>query len=66
MSVVGAGMGPGALSDFQRGGALCSEVQCIMGNGIMMTPINRQTDMTENITFPQLRWLAVTNLQIVV
>ena len=32
-------------------GSLYSEVQCIIGNG--------QTDTTENITFPQLRWCAV-------
>ena len=37
------------------GGALYSEVQCIMGNGHMWNPplVNRQRDTTENITFPQ-------------
>ena len=28
----------------------------IMGNGHMGVPVDRQTDMTENNTFPQLRW----------
>ena len=42
------------------GVGLCSEVQCIMGNDNMgPPPPSGQTDMTENITFPQLRWLAV-------
>ena len=40
------------------GGGLYSEFQCIMGNGHMGTP-RVQTDMTENITFPQLRWPVV-------
>ena len=35
------------------------EVQCIMGNDHMGLPVNRQTDMTENITFPQPCWQAV-------
>ena len=35
------------------GGALYSEVQCIMGNGHMKPAPDEQTD--ENITFPQLR-----------
>ena len=44
--------------------ALYSEVQCIIGNGHMRTPpplpwTARQTDTTENITFPQLRWREV-------
>ena len=38
-------------------GALYNEVQCIMGNGHIGPP--GQTDMTENITFLQLRWRAV-------
>ena len=38
-----------------RGGRLYSEVQCIMGNGHMGPPIPLLTDMTLNITFPQLR-----------
>ena len=41
------------------GGALYCEVQCIMGNGHMGTP-SLWTDTTENITFPQLHWRAVT------
>ena len=36
--------------------ALYSEVQCIMGNDHMGTPVNRQTDTTKNITFLQLHW----------
>ena len=28
-------------------------VDVIMGSGHMGTPVNRQTDITENITFPQ-------------
>ena len=43
-------------------GSLCCEVQCIMGNGNMGPPVNRMTDMTENITFPQLCWRAVKTL----
>ena len=42
------------------GGFLYGEVQCIIGNGqwdLMWT--NRPTDMTENITLPQLRWRMV-------
>ena len=43
-------------------GALYSEVQGIMGNGHTMTPplwTDRQTDMSQNITFQQLHWRAV-------
>ena len=50
------------MSDVQGGreGALYSEVQCIMVNGHMGTfCVNRQTDTSENITFPQLCWWAV-------
>ena len=38
--------------------SLYGEVQCILGNGHMGTPeqTDRQTETTENITFPQLRW----------
>ena len=39
-------------------GACTMMVQCIMGNG-HMGPLCEQTDITENITFPQLCWLAV-------
>ena len=39
---------------WQRGGGLYSEVQCIMGNGHIGTPYE-QTDTSENIIFPQLR-----------
>ena len=39
-------------------GALYREVQCVMGNGHLGPP-GGQTDTTEKITFPQLRWLAV-------
>ena len=49
----------------ELGGALPmmrSEVQCIMGNG-HVGPTHEQTEiqthMTENITFPQLRWRVV-------
>ena len=43
---------------------LYSEIQCFMGNGYMwpLLHVNRQTDMTENITFPQLRWRAVMKI----
>ena len=37
---------------------LYSEVQCITGNFHMGTPCE-QTDTSEKITFPQLRWWAV-------
>ena len=38
------------------------EIQCIMGNGLMGPPhwTDRQTDTTENITFPQLRCREIT------
>ena len=42
-------------------GCLYGEVQCIIGNGHMGSPCG-QTDTTENITFSQLRWQAVTRL----
>ena len=48
---------PGLMSG---GGGLYSEVQCIIGNGHRGTPLDRITDTCENITFPQLRWQAVT------
>ena len=43
-------------------GSLYGEVQCIMGNGHMWLLLwtERQTDRTENITFQQLHWWAVT------
>ena len=40
-------------------GRLYSEVQCIMGNGHIGPPCG-QTQTTENITFPRLRWQMVT------
>ena len=45
------GLGPG--------GSLYSEIQGIMGNGLIELPVNRLTHPTENITFSQLRWWAV-------
>ena len=45
-----------------RDGGLYSEVECIMGNGHMVTPVDRQTHIRENITFPQLHWRAVQML----
>ena len=43
-------------------GSVYSEVQCIMGNGHMGTPpwTHTHKHTCENITFPQLRWRAVT------
>ena len=44
-----------------RGSLYGGDVQCIMGNYHIGSPsVNRQTHTTENITFPQLRWRAVT------
>ena len=40
-------------------GGLYSEVQGIMDNGHVGTPVNRMTDTCENTTLPQLRWRAV-------
>ena len=63
----GPGLGVGShtvkskLNKFEhvrRGGSLCGDVQC-MDKGHMGFPMNRQTHMTETITFPQLRWRAV-------
>ena len=45
------------LGGVEGEGTLYSEVQCIMDNGHIGT--HRQTDTTENITFPKLRWPAV-------
>ena len=39
-------------------GSLYDEIQGIMGNDHMDLPANRQTNMTANITFLQLRWRA--------
>ena len=53
------------MSDVRGSGrkALYTEVQYIMGNGHMGSPLlNRQTDTSENITFLQIRWQAVTKL----
>ena len=47
-------------------GSLHGGVQCIMGNDHMrasLYPVNIQTHMTENITFPQLRWQAVISIE---
>ena len=41
------------VGDRAKGGSLYSEVECIMGNGHMVTTCE-WTDTTENITFPQL------------
>ena len=43
------------------GCSLCGDVQGIIGNGhkIPSLPVDRQTDITENIAFLQLRWRAV-------
>ena len=38
---------------------LYNEVQCIMGNGHMVTPLDTDRHTCENITFPQLCWQAV-------
>ena len=38
-----------------------SQLQYIMGNGHMISPVDRQMHMSENITFPQFHWRAVTN-----
>ena len=57
MSLTGGWEGGGSV---QRLLGLYNEVQCIM---VMVTwdqsPLNRMTDTTENITFPQLRWRVV-------
>ena len=43
----------------ESGGGMYSEVQCIMGNDHVGFPLKEwQTDMIENITFPQLLWQA--------
>ena len=59
MSLTGGGAG-GPMSG-ERVGTWYSEVQCIMGNGHIGLPwsLCQQTDMTENITFAQLRWRGV-------
>ena len=52
---VRVGLGGGfctVKSHVGRGGSLYGEVQCIMCNGHMGPPVNRQTGTTENITFP--------------
>ena len=54
----------GLMSDFMGAGpwtkagpgALYSEVQCMIGYSYMETPRHEETDASENITFPQLRW----------
>ena len=56
----------GLMSDFMGAGpwtkagpgALYSEVQCMIGNSYTETPPPRheETDASENITFPKLRW----------
>ena len=56
MSLAGGPMSHGGIPCLgERIRALYSEVECIMGNGDMGTPCE-QTDTTENITFPQIRW----------
>ena len=45
--------------------ALYTEVQYIMGNGHMGSPlVSSLTDTSENITFLQLRWRAATSFSI--
>ena len=44
MSGIGGGVGTGGWY---------GEVQCTMGNGHMKTPMNKQTDTSENITSPR-------------
>ena len=54
--------GAGRARAWGGAGAIHSEVQCIMDNGHIGTtpsPVNRQTDTTENIIFLQLRWREV-------
>ena len=54
--------GPGMvfLCLMSGGGGKVSEVQCIIGKYHMGTLcVNRQTDMSENITFLQLHWQGV-------
>ena len=43
-------------------GAMYSEGQCIMGDGHRQTLVDRQTHISENITFPQLRWRPVKTI----
>ena len=49
------------MSEGQARRRVYIDVQCIIGNGHMGTPspVDRQTDTCENITFPQLRWRLV-------
>ena len=60
MSLTGARV-ESLRSDAQGVEILYSEVQFIMGNDHMGTlnETDRQTDITENITFPTLLWRAV-------
>ena len=55
----------GGGGSVQRLVGLYNEVQCIM---VMVTwdqsPLNRMTDTTENITFPQLRWRVVNTTEV--
>ena len=54
-----AGTGQDSMSDAhgacREGVGLYGEIQCIMDDGHMGTHPYEQTDMTENITFLQLR-----------
>ena len=56
--------GPIQRGTGDQGGSPYNELQCIMGNDPMGLPCGQnnwllETDMTENITFPQLRWRVV-------
>ena len=63
---VGLGVGDSCTMKSHVGGSLYGEVQCVMCNGHMGPPVNRQTHTTENITFPQFRWRTVKMFEIIV
>ena len=49
-------------------GSLYGEAQCITGNGYILlpSPVDRMTDTTETITFPQLRWREVMTEDLII
>ena len=57
----------GVVTGPRLGQGLCtvrSNASCVMVTWEpRLPPVNRQTDKTENITFPQLRWRAVDSYQ---
>ena len=61
----GSGPGGGCTVMYKVQRSLYSEVQCIMVNGHMsqLDPC-KQTDTTENITFPQIYWRVVIHVQL--